>query len=537
MNSNRISRFRKRTAPRDKKSSRVTLLPAPDSIEALFQQETALEILERIQNVNQLPLISDMPLAEVDVRLSELDKALTQKTRDDLFNELKSTLARDIAGKFGVGKLVGALDKKGGNVDTIHNARNGIYATNKAESAYINRGEYHSTDYHNHSAFRAEKTRVSTERTFDSYMGRPFRAQDRPELDHTVSAREIHDDPGRVLAGLDGPDLANRKINLNLTQRSINRVKRQKSVSELSQWLDQEADKHTAQIIELSQKRELTPTEAAKLQNRKDLQEIDVERMHAADKAARADINKTINRRYYGSRRFTNDLLWTSATEAGKLGFQQAFGMMLAEFFVASVEEVQDWYSCGKETKSVIRELWMRLNRVAKRVTQKWQSALSAFGQGFISGFLSGLVTTLINTLATTGKRAARMLREGCFSLLSACNLLFVKPNKLPINERLHEVTKVLVAGGIVVAGVLLEEFIDTQLRLLPFLLPVAEIATTVIVGSITAIATTSTVALLDNLDLFGAKEEKHYSEINAQLELNIKESIDRSENIMSKLR
>ena len=37
-------------------------------------------------------------------------------------------------------------------------------------------------------------------------------------LDHVVSAKEIHNDGGRILAGIEGVDLANTKTNLALTR-------------------------------------------------------------------------------------------------------------------------------------------------------------------------------------------------------------------------------------------------------------------------------------------------------------------------------
>lgn len=41
----------------------------------------------------------------------------------------------------------------GGNVDTIHNAKKGIYATQKERERYENRGEYDSDTYHKDSKF------------------------------------------------------------------------------------------------------------------------------------------------------------------------------------------------------------------------------------------------------------------------------------------------------------------------------------------------------------------------------------------------
>ena len=59
----------------------------------------------------------------------------------------------------------------------------------------------------------------------DSYTGNRLKRNANVDLDHTISSKEIHDDPGRVLAEMDGPDIANTDSNLNPTDRSINRSK------------------------------------------------------------------------------------------------------------------------------------------------------------------------------------------------------------------------------------------------------------------------------------------------------------------------
>ena len=44
-----------------------------------------------------------------------------------------------------------------------------------------------------------------------------FASDDKKNLDHIISAKEIHDDPGRILAERDGAELANDASNLAFT--------------------------------------------------------------------------------------------------------------------------------------------------------------------------------------------------------------------------------------------------------------------------------------------------------------------------------
>lgn len=50
--------------------------------------------------------------------------------------ECRQRLLHSIIGPFGLGSIVSAWDKVGGNVDTIHNVRSGVYATEEEQVRY-----------------------------------------------------------------------------------------------------------------------------------------------------------------------------------------------------------------------------------------------------------------------------------------------------------------------------------------------------------------------------------------------------------------
>ena len=60
----------------------------------------------------------------------------------------------------------------------------------------------------------------------DAYTGEDVPANSTSDLDHVMTAKEIHDDRGRSLAGLKGTDLANSDENLQATNRHTNRTKK-----------------------------------------------------------------------------------------------------------------------------------------------------------------------------------------------------------------------------------------------------------------------------------------------------------------------
>ena len=129
-------------------------------------------------------------------------------------------------------------DQHGGDVDTIRGVRDESipveerYKNPAHLDAYENRGAYDTKAYHSDPRFRAVKKdardhfNATGEKIPDGYVPGHFLVPnkasaigtgDMANLDHIISAYEIHEDGGRVLAGLNGLDLANSPENLVFT--------------------------------------------------------------------------------------------------------------------------------------------------------------------------------------------------------------------------------------------------------------------------------------------------------------------------------
>lgn len=63
----------------------------------------------------------------------------------------------------------------------------------------------------------------------DAYTGKTMDATDKPNLDHVVSRKELHDNVRRKQAGIETKDLANKEENLAATNESLNKSKKEKS--------------------------------------------------------------------------------------------------------------------------------------------------------------------------------------------------------------------------------------------------------------------------------------------------------------------
>ena len=150
----------------------------------------------------------------------------------DIWKQYERVVLHSLITSFGLDFLV--HDQHGGDVDTVRGVRDGIYKNPDNAAAYAARGPYDPEAYHTAQPYLdmvhgAKKAYIADGATVaDAYVpGRKLyftRAKgtaERANLDHVIAAKEIHDDPGRVLAGLDGVDLANRPYNLRWTNEEL----------------------------------------------------------------------------------------------------------------------------------------------------------------------------------------------------------------------------------------------------------------------------------------------------------------------------
>jgi hypothetical protein len=466
--------------------------------------------------------------AEAEEFLIRFKKEFNQARFDQLISDCKKDVIHSIVTPFGIGHIVAAYDKAGGNVDTIHNARNGTYATENEQNSYEKRGDYNSDEYHKDPNFISNRQYSQSKKdgnAMDYMTGNKLDPNQSHDLDHTISAKEIHDDPGRVLAEIDGSTLANTDTNLAPTTAGSNRTKKADSMEDFLTKKNERIKK----IDDLKNKDSLSPQEKNELKKLEELSQIDDKLAMEADEKARKEINKEINKTYYSSGKFAKNTAIAGAKEGAKMGIQQALGLVITEFFTAVFDEIIDIYKNGYSTNfeddkffSVLKE---RLKRIALRIKDKWKDAAMAFKDGFISGFISNLVTVVINAFVTTGKRVVRIIREGIFSLFKAVKTLIFPPENMTFEEALHEAKKLLATGLIVSLGVIIEQYIDTIIKGTAVLEPFSDILTTVFVGAITGLAVTMTVYHIDKrkndkdaIKMLLAQTDQAFENINKML-------------------
>lgn len=388
--------------------------------------------------------------------------------------ELEKTVINSLVTSFGLDFLL-FKDQKGGDVNTIHNVRNGVWATTDEQLRYEQREDYNSGLYHKHANYIAtgkrDKAKQSAGTLHDPYRNTMMGANEQRNLDHVISANEIHNDPGRVLAGLNGVELANQSSNLQTTLETVNKSKKDSSINQYLQRLPGLINEHETQLAKdrarLATLQRDTPEQQHKARELEDnigkteikvskLKSVDPDAMRKRDAEARAPYEQQINHTYYTSSKF----LHQTASAAGKaglaMGTRQMLGMVMAEVWFELREQLPALLTKLKVNfsfETFVDSITASLKGIWERVKARFNAFLVAFKDGVFSGILGSLTTTVFNILATTHVMAIKIIREIWGVLVKAIKLLAFNPDKLSFVELCQAVTSLLSVGAATTVG------------------------------------------------------------------------------------
>lgn len=420
---------------------------------------------------------------------------------DSLFKQYERVVLESLITSFGLDFLMG--DKHGGDVDTIHNVRQigsderMKYKNSANENAYSERGEYETKAYHSDSRFALKKSEARNrynetgELVTDAYTGEKLEytkasavsSDRRVELDHVVECKAIHDDRGRVLAGLSGVDLANDVDNLAWTNKSLNASMGAWARHKNEQWKKEHGCDAPLDVVGME----------AYLQEHPDIDPKTAERMRAQYAKSRKAYENQVAKAYYTSPKFYKDTAKAAGKLSLKMGLRAALGIVFAELWFAARDEVSKIKEYGAE---LFRAIGRGIRKGFENSKKKYRELWAKFLDGAVAGVLSSLVTTLTNIFFTTAKSAVRIIRQTWASLVEATKIMIFNPDCLRFGERVRATTKVLATGASVVAGVMLTETINkTAFGAIPF---VGEIAATFCGTLLTGLMTCSLLFLLD---------------------------------------
>ncbi len=388
--------------------------------------------------------------------------------------ELEKTVVNSLVTSFSLDFLL-FKDKKGGEVDTTHNVRNGVWATDAEKQRYEQRGEYDSTPYHQHENYIAsgqkDKTRHTAGTLHDPYRNTVLGAHEQRNLDHVISAKEIHEDAGRVLAGLSGVELANQISNLQSTHETVNKSKKQAPINEYLQKLPGLITTHETTLAKDRERLAALPRETPQQQHKAheledkirktenkitELKAVDPEAMRKRDAEARAPYEQQINHTYYTSSKFLHQTAGAAGMAGLAMGTRQMLGMVMAEVWFELREQLPallDELKRNFSFEAFVDSITKSLKGIWERVQARFRSFLMAFKDGVFAGILGSLTTTLFNILVTTQVMAIKIIREVWGQLVKAIKLMIFNPDQLSFVELCQAVTSLLSVGAATVVG------------------------------------------------------------------------------------
>ncbi|RTI95720.1 hypothetical protein C3H97_04655 [Campylobacter jejuni] len=425
--------------------------------------------LEELSKKDKLRLEIDQGLDEALKDLEIISAKMPQEQTQKLFDQCTNNAMEAIMGHFGFAAVI--LDAKdGGNVNTTHNVRKGIYASEKERQRYANRGEYDSDYYHkdsNYIKINKEQSQLKKQGKLEDYMtGKKIEANADTDLDHIVAAKTIHDDPARVLAEMDGAKLANTESNLKMTDSSLNRSKKDKSAEEFLAKRDERL-----KILEEQEKKGiLTPSqqkEKGKLLKQKEIQD---EKFKEQYKQNEKEINREVDKKYYTSSKPYKEALITGAQDAAKMAAYSALGVVLKDFIKAIIIELKVTFKeFGNESlKEILMRFKDRICKVWEELKIKWKDILKGSFERALQTFFSNLVVFIINIFATTLKSIVQIVRAGFTSLWQAMKIITNPPKDMPNEDIYYEASKIMITGLISAVTMLGSESIKNFLLTIP---------------------------------------------------------------------
>ena len=382
------------------------------------------------------------------LNLSSLPPQSEDNVFENIWKQYERVILESLLSAFMLDFMI--RDQHGGDVDTLNNVGQiGVdprmeYKNSFNKGAYDRRGEYSHKDVEG-SGTNYQKIKHEARKSYnadnrktviDEYSGGTLgffgKSKNRPtdknaNLDHVVSAKNIHDDRRRVLSGLSTKDLADKEENLAWTSEHLN-----KSLGRTDN--DEYIEMHT------------------------ELDETTKANMREKNRIAKESMEKSVFQAYYldpsnpNCRRFYADATVAAGKLGVKMGIRQVLGFFFVEVYIVTKQEVQSLES-GCDFSEIIRALIVGVKKGFESATSKYKELFSKFAEGFASGAFASLCTTLCNIFASTGKFFVKNIREITASVVRSARVLLLNPDDLELGERFKMSAVILATGASILVG------------------------------------------------------------------------------------
>lgn len=384
-----------------------------------------------------------------------------------LFREYEHVVFNSILTAFALDRFI--KDQYGGDVDTIFNVRKigadprMSYKNDSNGQTYASQSAYCYDDYHQgqntnygkmtHDAREAARQAGRPQPIEDAYTGDTIyvlgKSKGAPptqkaSVDHVLTAKPIHDDRGRVLSGLSGPELADAPENLRWTNSSLN--------SSMGATKDEHGEP-----VEI-------PDYIAK---HPELPEDTKARMMDAYTQAKVSYEQKIAQAYYfdfskpNCRQFYLDAASAAGKRGVQMGMRQAVGFLMVEVWFSVRNEIA---RSDQSVEGVLRAIPRGLELCAQDMTKNFEPLVAQFGGGLLSGVLSSVTSTISNTFFTTTENFGKVLRQAWASIVEALEVLFFNAKDQYFCDRMTAAAKILAAGAGMIVGTSVQESVQVKL-------------------------------------------------------------------------
>ena len=102
-------------------------------------------------------------------RLGVLATSFDRNRIQEHIQKVREECAQTVINTLGLGSIVAAYDRTGGSVDTIHNVRNEVYATEKELFKYESRGECDNRAIYSDDVYKSVNKNASAKRKSEGF--------------------------------------------------------------------------------------------------------------------------------------------------------------------------------------------------------------------------------------------------------------------------------------------------------------------------------------------------------------------------------
>ncbi|RIJ63762.1 hypothetical protein [Rummeliibacillus sp. POC4] len=404
------------------------------------------------------------------------------KMTAELLEQYKEIVITTMLQQFGLRNLVDLKD--GGNVTTLHNARNNVFANQEDERRFKNpyNKETRKNIYEKDFSKNRKKEFQENKHIYDGYTGKELKKDGRAHKDHIISAATIHknDEARLYMSDEQRGSMAVDQKNLTWAEGSMNQSKGE---HDLMEWMESTSSKHS---------------------DVKNKDRFNIDEQMAKDKynTAKQHVEKSIKdakKAYY-----KKNIKETGIRQGKQMAMRQAIGIFLYEFQNAFFSEMSTYFKqfntfeSNTERMNAFKQACQNVKKRALSL-QSLKKVFVGYTEGFISGFVSNLMTVIINTFFTTSKNIVKILTEGTNSLIQAIRMIIAPPNNMTRKQAIYEGSKVIVAAVITSVGVIITEaFINYLMTVIP-LAPFASLIGGILGGGLTGIVSVTVIYAMDN--------------------------------------